>query len=55
MQKLIKDGAIVDSAWQSADAESAPGDNQIRTLEQWQAQGGAAVQLEPGDSRPLEL
>ena len=49
MQKLIKNGAIVDNAWLAADAENEPAANQLSTLAQWQAAPTGAVQLEPGE------
>ncbi len=52
MPKLLRDGAIVEDTWLPADPDTAPGDNRICTLEQWNAledKRGSAVQLEPGD------
>jgi uncharacterized protein (DUF934 family) len=58
MPRLIKQGAIVEDAWQPVDADTeATGSDQILSLEQWLAldeKPGRAVQLEPGqDLNPL--
>lgn len=54
MPRLIKEGGIVEDAWQPADPDAATaGQHQILSLDQWLAladKSGRAVLLEPGQA-----